>query len=56
MDRKSETVSHESDRRRLELEPGRVEWIVFNPEKKEIAMDSLKTNEPYAYIPEGPSQ
>lgn len=34
---------------RLELEPGRVEWVVFNPEKIEIEMDRIRTRKPYEY-------
>ena len=35
---------------RLETEPGRVEWVVFNPNKAMISVGSLETNKPYACI------
>lgn len=35
---------------RLELEPGRVEWVVFNPEARPLEVGSQRTNEPLAYF------
>ena len=35
---------------RLELEPGRVEWVVFNPEGRVLEVDSRETSEPLAYF------
>ena len=34
---------------RLELEPGRVEWVVFNPEGKSVKAGLQETNETLAY-------
>jgi len=35
---------------RLELEPGRVEWIVFNPEAKSLTVGDDETKEPMVYL------
>ena len=35
---------------RLELDKGRVEHVVFNPGKKPVVLDSVKTKKAYAYI------
>jgi hypothetical protein len=35
---------------RLELEPGRVEWVVFNPEARPLEVGPLRTSEPLAYF------
>lgn len=35
---------------RLELEPGRTEWVVFNPQRKPIQAAGIETSEPLAYI------
>jgi hypothetical protein len=34
---------------RLELEPGRVEWVVFNPQGRTIKLDAVETGEPLFY-------
>ena len=34
---------------RFEFEPGRIEWVVFNPERQALKVDSLDTKEPLAY-------
>ena len=36
---------------RLELDPGRVEWIVFNPEEKTVEFGNRKSRAPYLYVP-----
>ena len=36
---------------RFEFEPGRVEWVVFNPEGQPLKVGSLETNNPLAYQP-----
>lgn len=38
---------------RLELEAGQVEWVVFNPEAKRLAVGSYETNESFAYLSSG---
>ncbi len=38
---------------RLELEPGRVEWVVFNPRSKALSWDDLESNEQMAYLDNG---
>jgi hypothetical protein len=35
---------------RLELEPGCLEYVIFNPSEEEIALDSLRTSCTYAYL------
>jgi len=35
---------------RLEFQPGRVEWVVFNPEGRALKLDSVETTEPLAYM------
>ena len=35
---------------RLELEAGRVEWVVFNPQSKSLKMDAIETDESLAYF------
>ena len=34
---------------RFEFEPGHVEWVTFNPERRMLEIDSIKTMEPLAY-------
>ena len=34
---------------RFEFEPGRVEWVAFNPERRSLQVDSLKTKKPMVY-------
>jgi hypothetical protein len=36
---------------RLELDPGRIEWIVFNPEEKTVEFGNRKSRAPYLYVP-----
>lgn len=36
---------------RLELNPGQVEWIVFNPESKPVQFDNIQSTSPYLYLP-----
>ena len=36
---------------RLEMDKGRVEWVVFNPRGTSLETDSLKTDERFTYIP-----
>ena len=33
----------------FEFEPGRIEWVVFNPERQTLKVGSLATKEPLAY-------
>jgi hypothetical protein len=35
---------------RLEFQPGRVEWVVFNPPGKTLTLDSFETTESLAYV------
>lgn len=35
---------------RLELEPGNVEWVAFNPTGQKLRLDSTETSEPYVYV------
>jgi hypothetical protein len=35
---------------RLEMEPGKVEWVMFNPQSKPLKLDSVETSEPFAYL------
>jgi hypothetical protein len=35
---------------RLEMEPGHVEWVVFNPQTKLLKLDFIEMREPYAYV------
>jgi hypothetical protein len=35
---------------RLELEPGRMEWAVFNPQARSLEIESRHTSEPLAYF------
>ncbi len=35
---------------RLELQPGRVEWVVFNPEARAVKVDSVETTMSLAYV------
>ena len=34
---------------RLEMEPGQVEWVVFNSAATPLKFDAIETNEPLAY-------
>ena len=36
---------------RLEMDEGRVEWVVFNPRGTSLETDSFKTDERFTYIP-----
>jgi hypothetical protein len=36
---------------RLEMDKGRVEWVVFNPRGTSLKTDSFETDEPFAYVP-----
>ena len=36
---------------RLEMDKGRVEWVVFNPRGTPLKTDSFETDEPFAYVP-----
>ncbi|MCP4643695.1 MAG: hypothetical protein GY851_24830 [bacterium] len=38
---------------RFEMEPGRIEWVVFNPLERNVEADSLQTKRPYDYIHPG---
>ncbi|MEN6424961.1 MAG: hypothetical protein ABFE13_06340 [Phycisphaerales bacterium] len=38
---------------RLELESGRTEWVVFNPQTETIQAAGIEMNEPLAYIDAG---
>jgi hypothetical protein len=35
---------------RLEMEPGKVEWVMFNPQSRPLKLDSVETSEPFAYL------
>lgn len=35
---------------RLELEPNRVEWVVFNPGTNSLKLDTIQTSEPMTYL------
>lgn len=35
---------------RLQLDPGRAEWVVFNPGGSRLSLDSLDTDATYGYI------
>ena len=39
---------------RLELNPGQVEWVVFNPQRNRVQMENQSTEAPFLYLP--PSQ
>jgi hypothetical protein len=38
---------------RLELESGRTEWVVFNPQTETIRAAGIETSEPLAHIDSG---
>jgi len=40
---------------RLEMQPGRIEWVVFNPDERPLNTGALATSERMAYVPSGDS-
>jgi hypothetical protein len=38
---------------RLEMTPGAVEWVLFNPDQSAVEMAGRETTRPYAYVPAG---
>lgn len=36
---------------RLELTPGQVEWVVFNPERNRVQLEDQNTRAPFLYLP-----